>query len=64
MRRGIKKKVLGLGMVVVFVLSLTACGAKTCKVKGCQETTIYDDGYCRYHYYENLGSNIMKDILN
>ena len=59
-----KKTFLCVGMVLAIVVQLTACGAKTCKVDGCGETEIYEDGYCRYHYYEKVGTNILKDLFN
>ena len=59
-----KKKVLCIAIFLVIFVGLTACGEKTCKVNGCGESEIYEDGYCRYHYYENVGSNFLKDLIN
>lgn len=60
-----KKKVKVFIVLTLAALQLVACSLEpTCKAEDCEETEIYEDGYCRYHYYENVGGNIMKDILN
>lgn len=58
-----KRKML---MVLLVVLVCTGCGMlePTCKAEGCEETDIYDEGYCKVHYYENVGDNLLKDIFN
>ncbi len=51
---------IGLGIV----LQLTACSiTNTCKESGCDDE-IYEEGYCKYHYYLKAGSDIIKDIVN
>lgn len=57
------KRVLILMMVLFLSAQLTAC-SRTCKADGCNEKEIYEDGYCRLHYYENVGNNILKDLFN
>ena len=52
-------RILALGMV----LQLTACSFNTCKESGCDDE-IYEDGYCKYHYYIHAGEDILKDIIN
>lgn len=60
-----KKKMKFLILLVAALVQLTACSMEpTCKVAGCDETEIYEDGYCKYHYYEKVGDTIMKDIFN
>ena len=55
-------------LVLMLTISLlTGCEdifKKTCKEPECEETEIYKDGYCKYHYYLNEGENILKDIVN
>lgn len=49
----------------IAVASLTACSfEKTCKALGCDETKIYEDGFCKYHYFINAGESIIKDKVN
>lgn len=60
-----KKKARVLIALMLVAVQLAACSIEpTCKAEDCSETEIYEDGYCRYHYYENVGGNIMKDIFN
>lgn len=61
-----KKRILTLLIVTVLAgLSMTACSfEKTCKESGCDETELYKDGYCKYHYYINAGEDIIKDVIN
>ena len=35
-----------------------------CKEAGCTETVIYQEGYCKFHYYTNVGETAIKDFLN
>ncbi len=58
-----RRKIMVLMMVVLVAVQLTAC-SKTCKADGCNEKEIYEDGYCRLHYYENVGGNLLQDIIN
>lgn len=58
-----KKKVLCLFMALMAVLQLTACGSNTCKESGCDDE-VYEEGYCKYHYYLKTGSDTLKDIIN
>ena len=57
-----KKK---LAVLLMAVCMLSGCDMidKTCKAAGCEETSIYEDGYCKTHYYINVGGNIIKDIF-
>lgn len=59
-----KVKIVALCMVLLLSGTLAGCGAKTCKVGGCNDTEIYEDGYCRFHYYENVGENILQDLFD
>lgn len=61
-----KKRILTLLIVTALAgLSMTACSLeKTCKEPGCDETELYKDGYCKYHYYINTGEDIIKDVIN
>lgn len=58
-----RKKIFVVLMALATAAQLTAC-SKTCKADGCSSKDIYEDGYCRLHYYENVGGNILKDIFN
>ena len=58
-----KKRIVGVLIALVVVLQLTACSSNTCKVNDCDDE-IYEDGYCKYHYYINVGDNILKDFIN
>ena len=58
-----KKKLVAVLMVVAVMSQLVACSLG-CKADGCDEKEIYEDGYCKYHYYLNVGENAIKDILN
>lgn len=55
-----KKRWMSVLFILLMVVQLTACG-RTCKEKDCKEE-IYDDGYCKYHYYMNVGDNLLQDI--
>lgn len=60
-----KKKLLAVLFVAIMAFQLVACSLQpTCKESGCDETEIYQDGYCKYHYYMNAGEEILKDIIN
>ncbi len=59
-----KKKVLSMFIGLGIVLLLTACSiTNTCKESGCDDE-IYEEGYCKYHYYLNAGNEFLKDIIN
>lgn len=58
-----KKKAFSVLVALGIVLQLTACSLNTCKESGCDDE-IYEDGYCKYHYYLNAGEDILKDIFN
>lgn len=58
-----KRGICVLCAVLLLVLQLAACGLINCKESGCDEE-IYEDGYCKYHYYLEAGSDILKDIIN
>lgn len=60
-----KKKIMALVTVTIMALQLVACSLEpTCKASGCDETNLYQDGYCKYHYYMNAGESMIKDIVN
>lgn len=60
-----KRKIKAIILLAVLAVELTACSLEpTCKAPDCDETNIYEDGYCKVHYYENVGENIIKDIFN
>ena len=63
--------VIALLFVGLFVISRTSIGGDlpsalkpvvhVCKAEGCDETDLYDDGYCKYHYYKNFGQNAIDE---
>lgn len=61
-----KKRVLALLMCVTVVAGIfTGCSfEKTCKYDGCEETELYQEDYCKYHYAIVVGDNILKDWVN
>ena len=60
-----KKRLIAALLVTIMALQFAACSFEpTCKASGCDETDIYKDGYCKYHYYMNAGEDILKDIIN
>lgn len=58
-----KKRVFTTLLAFGMVLQLTACSFNTCKESGCDDE-IYEEGYCKYHYYIHAGEDILKDIIN
>ena len=46
-----------------FLQKMPASSSDTCKESGCDDE-VYEDGYCKYHYYINAGSDILRDIIN
>ncbi len=59
-----KKRALSLFVALIAVLQFMACSLiNTCRESGCDDE-IYEEGYCKYHYYINAGSDFLKDILN
>lgn len=65
-RKVMRKRLLKLLLVTALVgISMTACSfEKTCKESGCDETELYKDDYCKYHYHINAGEDLIKDIVN
>lgn len=60
-----KKKILAGLVIMAVALQLVACTyTPTCKESDCDETTIYEDGYCKYHYYLKTGEDMLKDFIN
>lgn len=68
-----KRIIAGYITIIVLALSmLSGCSLeKTCKAPDCNETDIYEDGYCKYHYQKNLmmdvlkeGENTLRDFVN
>ena len=35
-----------------------------CKYPDCEETELYKDGYCKFHYYKSFGETIIQNIVN
>lgn len=61
----LKKRIMTVFFVMMMLLQLSACSLQiSCKADGCNETDIYEDGYCRYHYYLRAGENLLKEIIN
>ena len=59
-----KRKLFAIILLAMLALQLTACSLETtCKASDCDETDIYEDGYCKLHYYENVGENVIKELL-
>ena len=59
------KRKISVLILVAMACQMAACSIQpTCRADGCNETEIYEEGYCKYHYYENVGENILKDIFN
>lgn len=56
-----KKKVMLVLLIVVCMMS--GCNMSTCKVSDCDETK-YEDGYCKTHYYMNVGDTVLKEVFN
>lgn len=60
-----KKKMMVVLLMVTMMTQVVACSLKkTCKVSGCDETDIYQDGYCKLHYYEKVGENLINELGN
>lgn len=60
-----KRKLTILLFVLTMAMSMTACSFNmSCKAPGCDETELYEDGFCKYHYYMNAGEGVIKDIIN
>ena len=61
-----RKKLLALLLITALAgLSMIGCSfEKTCKESGCEETELYKDDYCKYHYFKNSGEDIIKDVIN
>ncbi|WP_294102691.1 hypothetical protein [uncultured Ruminococcus sp.] len=58
-----KKKIFAFLMLGVTAFQLTACSlSPECKEDGCHETEIYDDGYCKKHYFQNVEENLKQDV--
>ena len=59
-----KRRIIAVISIIMTVAMLSACSFFTCKEQGCNETEIYKDGYCKYHYGLNAGEDMLKDIIN
>lgn len=60
-----KKRLLVVGCMLLLSQSIgCTLFQTTCKESGCDETDIYKDGYCKYHYYINEGEDIIKEFVN
>lgn len=51
-------------LIAIIILAVVGFGQseeqiKCCKYEGCDETDIYAEGYCRYHYFKSIGQNIL-----
>ena len=58
-----KKRILVGIILLLAAVGLVGCGPKTCKEKGCDDTEIYKDGYCEWHYYENAAGDVLEEIF-
>lgn len=63
-----KKNLVTIILAVAMMFSLCACSIElpepTCKYDSCEETELYEEGYCKYHYYISVGDTILKDLFN
>ena len=59
-----KKLILVVLMTAVCLLPGCDMLEKTCRAEGCEETNLYDEGYCKKHYYINVGDNLLKEVFN
>ena len=57
------KKLLVCVIFMMLLVSLTACGQKTCKVSGCDDA-IYQDEYCKYHFTVHNADQVAKGIFD
>ncbi len=48
-------------LLMLTALQISACGSKNCKAKDC-DSEIYQDGYCKYHYYINQAENAVDAV--
>lgn len=48
-------------LLILTALQITACGSKNCKAKDC-DSEIYQDGYCKYHYYKNQAAEAVDAV--
>lgn len=69
----IKKFAISTLIIIMSFTAVTGCSffTKTCKESGCEETEIYKDGYCKYHYEKHLlgdvvdeAEGMIKDFVN
>ncbi len=51
------------GVMIVISTYGGSLFSKTCREEGCEETDIYEDGYCKYHYYKSIGQNVLENEL-
>ncbi len=57
-----KKKIIALLLLGAVACQLVACSFEPkCKEKDCDKTDIYEDGYCKKHYYQNEVGDFVKD---
>lgn len=57
-----KKRIL-LVIAAMLVSLFCGCGKKTCKESGCDETELFKDGYCEWHYYENAAGDVLEELF-
>ncbi len=58
-----RKRMMTILAVLAMAVVMTACSLFNCKEKDCSEE-VYEDGYCKYHYYIHAGEGIIKDFIN
>lgn len=57
-------------LILCILMLVGLCGCKsepeipTCKSEGCEELELYQEGYCKYHYYLSVGDTILKELVN
>lgn len=49
--------------LLAIIMTVITYNAQTCKERGCSEP-VYANGYCSYHYYMNIGEDILKGIFD
>lgn len=53
-----------IAVVILLSAMLSACSFDlNCKAEDC-DSEVYQDGYCKYHYYLKNGEDFLKDIFN
>lgn len=62
MKRKVRMKIIA--VIMLLTLMLSACSlTPICKASDC-DSKVYQDGYCKYHYYLKNGEDTLKEIIN